>query len=74
MSTSGPADTPSRQSAESLFNTGSRRREPHGFRAVGVLSVSEGGLGHREVGAVPPATVPVGEERGARGFVDMVGT
>jgi len=36
--------------------------------------VSEGGLGHREVGAVPPAAVPVGEERRVRGFMDMVGT
>ncbi|MBB3084174.1 hypothetical protein FHR93_002388 [Geodermatophilus sabuli] len=36
--------------------------------------VSEGGLGHRKVGAVPPASPVVGEERGVRGFVDMVGT
>jgi hypothetical protein len=36
--------------------------------------VSEGGLGHREVRAVPPATSPVGEGRGSRGFVDMVGS
>jgi hypothetical protein len=34
----------------------------------------KGGLGYREVGAVPPAAVPVGEGRGVRGFVDMVGT
>ena len=36
--------------------------------------MSEGGLEHLEVGAVPPATSPVGEERGVRGLVDMVGT
>ncbi len=35
--------------------------------------MSEGGLGHREEGAVPPLAVPVGEGRGVRGFVDMVG-
>jgi hypothetical protein len=33
-----------------------------------------GGLGHREVGAVPPAAVPAGEGRGVRGCVDTVGT
>ncbi len=31
-----------------------------------------GGLGHRELGAVPPAADPMAEERGVRGFVDMV--
>jgi glyoxylase-like metal-dependent hydrolase (beta-lactamase superfamily II) len=36
--------------------------------------VSGGGLGHREVGAVPPAACPVGEGRGVRGFMDMIGT
>ena len=33
-----------------------------------------GGLGHREVGAVPPASPAGGVGRGVRGFVDMVGT
>ncbi len=33
-----------------------------------------GALGHRDVGAIPPATSPAGEERGVRGFVDMIGT
>src|SRR3712207_4013322 len=33
------------------------------------LPVSEGGLGRREVGAVPPAVSPVGEGHGACGFV-----
>jgi DNA invertase Pin-like site-specific DNA recombinase len=33
-----------------------------------------GGLGHREVGAVPPASPAGGVERGVRGFVVMVGT
>ena len=32
------------------------------------------GHGRRDVGAVPPAAPAVGEERGARGFVDMAGT
>jgi hypothetical protein len=36
--------------------------------------VSEGRLGHHHVGAVPPATSALGEERGVRGFVVMVGT
>jgi hypothetical protein len=40
-------------------------------RAAQVLM---GGLGHREVGAVPAAAVPVGEGRGVCGFADMVGT
>jgi hypothetical protein len=40
----------------------------------GFNSVSEGGLGRREVGAVPQAASPVGEERGVLGFVDIVGT
>jgi hypothetical protein len=38
------------------------------------LPVSQEGLGHLEVGAVPPSTVPVGEKRGVRGFEGMIGT
>jgi hypothetical protein len=45
-----------------------------GVFAPSYLQVSEGGLGHREVGAVPSAAVPVGKGRGVRGFVVMVGT
>src|SRR3954470_6253144 len=36
--------------------------------------VPKGGLGHREVRVVPPRAPGVGEGRGARGFVDMIGT
>jgi hypothetical protein len=38
------------------------------------LQVFEEGVEPREVGAVPPAAVPVGKERGVRGFVLVVGT
>ena len=39
-----------------------------------VFAGFKGALGHREVGAVPPASPAVGEERGVRGFVVMIGT
>jgi hypothetical protein len=38
-----------------------------------LVVVFEGGFWHSEVGAVPPASPGVGEGRGVRGFVVVVG-
>jgi hypothetical protein len=49
------------------------RKDPGGSLPQESLGVSDRGLGHREVGAGPPAASGL-EERGVRGFVVIVGT